>query len=111
MHRTCLKCQGTGKITYNTKGTWKYDGEEAKTEGVCDRCWGSGNVFDIWTSPAELEKIKSELKETQIGYSCMVHELSDVLTDGEAETADELLEAATNIAYDVCDIPDTLTEE
>ena len=41
----CPACQGHGRRTYGDTSTWRGGiGGQAITEGVCDKCWGSGRT-------------------------------------------------------------------
>lgn len=42
----CLRCDGTGRITYGSTATWRGGiGGQALTADVCDTCWGSGDRY------------------------------------------------------------------
>ncbi len=54
----CKRCKATGRYLYPSTTTWRGGiGGCAMTEGICDKCWGSGDD----TNPGEnLRETKSK---------------------------------------------------
>lgn len=53
----CPACSGSGYRTYATTGTWRSGaGGMTMTDGVCDKCWGSGHRDKPWPSHSLLSK-------------------------------------------------------
>lgn len=45
----CKKCNGLGTIVYGSTSTWRGGiGGAAMTNGVCNKCWGSGDEHLHW---------------------------------------------------------------
>lgn len=52
----CPDCQGSGQKVYANTSTWRHGiGGQALTNGVCDTCWGSGDITNKWF---DLRKVK-----------------------------------------------------
>lgn len=59
----CKTCGGSGIRMYGSTSTWHGGGGgQAVTNGVCDKCWGSGNRLE---PGANLKKIASERNALQ----------------------------------------------
>lgn len=59
----CPKCKGFGQIAYPSTSTWMGGiGGSAITNGVCDNCWGSGDITRKW---ANLKEIQNKIKYQQ----------------------------------------------
>jgi hypothetical protein len=44
-NRACAGCNGFGQKTYPSTSLWSGGvGGQALTEGVCDKCWGTGRI-------------------------------------------------------------------
>jgi hypothetical protein len=57
----CDGCGGSGVVAYGSTATWHGGiGGQAITNGVCDKCWGSGNRLHKW---ADLRKLRAALAE------------------------------------------------
>ncbi len=55
----CPACGGSGYVVYGSTATWRGGvGGQALTEGVCDKCWGSGNRHRPWPSHRLLERTR-----------------------------------------------------
>lgn len=53
----CPKCGGSGVVAYGSTATWMGGlGGQAITNGVCDECWGSGDITRKW---ADLRKLRA----------------------------------------------------
>lgn len=63
----CKTCSGSGVRMYGSTSTWHGGpGGQMFTNGVCDRCWGSGEADQPWTN---LRKIKNSNDHTwALGY-------------------------------------------
>ena len=67
----CTACSGLGVRAYGSTATWMGGiGGQAMTNGVCDKCWGSGDKHRSWPSWKEMkalrdenERLKAELDE------------------------------------------------
>lgn len=47
----CKACGGSGMLVYGSTSTWRGGiGGSAMTRGVCDKCWGSGDIAKPWTN-------------------------------------------------------------
>lgn len=52
----CPECQGSGIKSYSSTSLWRRGvGGQAFTNGVCDKCWGSGDSNRPWTDLRKLE--------------------------------------------------------
>ncbi len=52
----CPKCGGRGKRAYSSTATWHGGiGGQAITNGICDECWGSGDLNNKWLNLRTLE--------------------------------------------------------
>ena len=63
VYNPCPKCGGRGRYTYPNTTKWRGGvGGQAMTEGICDKCWGSGTT--LWSGPnaRELEARIDELQ-------------------------------------------------
>lgn len=59
----CERCGGAGVRTYSSTAVWRGGiGGQALTQGVCDLCWGSGDVHRPWTNLRELDQKLNELQ-------------------------------------------------
>ncbi len=59
--KPCKDCGGNGIKSYGSTSTWHGGiGGSAITQGVCDKCWGSGNIDKPWVN---LKKIYKQLEE------------------------------------------------
>lgn len=57
----CPKCSGEGRRVYGSTATWQGGiGGQAMTEGICDKCWGTGRTDRIGV---DLRKLKNIAKE------------------------------------------------
>ena len=55
----CDRCGGRGSYTYGSTSTYHGGiGGSAMTRGVCDKCWGSGDLDWVWPN---LKKLQNEL--------------------------------------------------
>jgi hypothetical protein len=58
IEKPCDKCSGSGVICYGSTSTWRGGiGGCAMTNGVCDKCWGSGDADHHWT---DLRRLRAE---------------------------------------------------
>lgn len=61
MDEACDGCGGSGVVAYGSTATWHGGiGGQAITNGVCDKCWGSGSRLHKW---ADLRKLRAALAE------------------------------------------------
>lgn len=52
----CDRCRGLGRRVYGSTATWRGGiGGQMMTEGVCDKCWGSGDATRPYPSWRERE--------------------------------------------------------
>lgn len=59
----CRQCGGLGRITYGSTATWSGGiGGQMMTEGVCDKCWGSGTTD---RQGANLRELEIKLRNTK----------------------------------------------
>lgn len=62
----CPECRGLGRKTYGSTATWRGGiGGQAMTQGVCDKCWGSGEADKPWKSWREIESLSRQLSTLQ----------------------------------------------
>lgn len=62
----CPECNGSGYRTYGDTSTWRGGaGGQAFTDGVCDKCWGSGSKSLPWPSHREFDRLKRASQESQ----------------------------------------------
>jgi len=64
----CDRCGGSGSRLYSNTTTWHGGaGGQALTNGICDRCWGSGDVKHPWLNlrgyERQLETIRNDTLE------------------------------------------------
>lgn len=53
----CKKCSGSGVVSYGSTSTWRGGiGGQMMTNGICDKCWGSGNENNPWLNLRLLKK-------------------------------------------------------
>ena len=62
----CKRCQGLGVRAYGDTSTWRHGiGGQAITGGVCDECWGTGDInrkgYDLRGAEAENTRLREEL--------------------------------------------------
>lgn len=51
VEKPCKRCQGFGVVAYPSTSTWMGGiGGMAITNGVCDKCWGSGDSNSPWVN-------------------------------------------------------------
>lgn len=63
--KICDKCSGRGKRAYSSTSTWKGGiGGMTITDGICDKCWGTG---DSENPGEDLRKTSSERKPKKCG--------------------------------------------
>lgn len=56
----CKECGGTGSKVYSNSAMWAGGiGGQTVTVGVCDTCWGSGDMANPWTN---IRKMYNEIK-------------------------------------------------
>lgn len=61
--KPCSSCSGSGVLLYGSTSTWQGGiGGAMMTEGLCDKCWGSGNQEKPWV---DLRRIMARLRELQ----------------------------------------------
>lgn len=59
----CEECGGRGEKAYGNTSTYNHGiGGQMITEGVCDKCWGSGKKYEPWKSWKEINNMKKELE-------------------------------------------------
>ena len=52
----CKTCGGSGTRAYGSTSTWHGGvGGQMITNGVCDKCWGSGDAHRPWPSRRKME--------------------------------------------------------
>lgn len=57
----CPDCGGSGVKTYSSTALWRRGiGGQAFTNGVCDKCWGSGDSTRPWVDLRKLEETFDE---------------------------------------------------
>jgi hypothetical protein len=60
----CETCQGSGKKTYSSTATWAGGiGGQAFTVDVCDKCWGSGDMYRTGT---DLKAMQAKLRDHRV---------------------------------------------
>ena len=63
VYHSCPECNGTGVKMYGNTTTWRKGiGGAAMTNGVCDRCWGSGDADRPWYSHRTYEEMVERLR-------------------------------------------------
>lgn len=64
--KPCKDCSGTGYKAYGSTSTWHGGaGGQAITSGVCDKCWGSGDINNPWTNLRNLYGLKSRDEQAE----------------------------------------------
>ena len=64
--KPCKDCSGTGYKAYGSTSTWHGGaGGQAITSGVCDKCWGSGDINNPWTNLRNLYGLKSRAEQAE----------------------------------------------
>ena len=59
----CERCSGAGTIAYGSTSTWHGGvGGQMITNGVCNKCWGSGDQYRPWPSHREIEGLRREVE-------------------------------------------------
>lgn len=59
----CKECGGAGTKGYGDTSTWRGGvGGQMITNGVCDKCWGSGDEYRKWPSHREMDNLRERLK-------------------------------------------------
>lgn len=66
--KPCRDCGGLGVKAYGSTATWHGGiGGQAITNGVCDKCWGSGDSSNPWTNLrrmiSRIKTLESKLRE------------------------------------------------
>lgn len=65
----CGVCGGSGTRAYGSTSTWHGGvGGQAITNGVCDKCWGSGDANHSWMSHRKAENDAREVKRLRAVY-------------------------------------------
>ena len=60
----CIKCNGTGTVLYGSTSTFLGGiGGQMMTEGVCDRCWGTGRKDKTGVNLKKLLEENANLKQ------------------------------------------------
>lgn len=66
----CETCGGAGTRVYGSTATfWGGIGGAAMTNGICDKCWGSGNKVRTWLN------LKSLRSDQQSRINCLKAEV------------------------------------
>ncbi len=64
--RACDRCGGAGTRAYGSTSTWRGGiGGQMITNGVCDKCWGSGDKDRPWPSHDGMESNAIQLTYCQ----------------------------------------------
>ena len=62
----CERCEGRGIATYGSTAAWMGGiGGAMITSGVCDSCWGTGDMHRIGANLRDLMDLRKELAETR----------------------------------------------
>lgn len=62
----CTKCRGFGTRTYGSTATWHGGmGGAAMTNGICDKCWGSGDDNQPWLNLRTLDNNRKAWEQDQ----------------------------------------------
>ena len=95
----CPSCGGSGIRCYGSTSTWRGGiGGAAMTNGVCDRCWGSGNT----TRPGEnLRVLWSRVRTAETAHRGKC-KLADEVARAEREKCARQLEGFATKAGDDC---------
>jgi len=55
----CDRCSGFGVTTYANTATWRGGiGGSAMTQGICNKCWGSGDSDRPWLDLRTVQKVR-----------------------------------------------------
>jgi len=77
--KCCKGCSGTGYKVYGSTSTWSGGiGGQQITSGICDKCWGSGDINNPWTNlryigglKHQLSEAKAEVERLQVEECCV----------------------------------------
>ena len=62
----CPGCGGSGVKTYGSTLTWRTSpgsfGGQMMTDGVCDKCWGSGDRHRPWANLRKLQHLSEKIE-------------------------------------------------
>ncbi len=63
----CPRCDGVGRKTYGSTATWRGGiGGQAITEGVCDKCWGTGRTDGTGVDLHRLVSLQREVEMLRV---------------------------------------------
>jgi hypothetical protein len=72
----CGTCDGSGVRVYGSTATWRGGvGGQAVTTGVCDACWGSGDMHRKYTNLRAVESAIRDSKRTAL-YDAFVEHIA-----------------------------------
>ena len=99
----CPGCNGIGVKTYGNTSTWMGGiGGSAMTNGVCDKCWGSGdenkkwmNLRSVMSQKSALERVTAERGKYHAESLLLASKLNEVTAEmnGAVDDRNDLLNA------------------